>query len=203
MLRYFAILFVMLCFPVMMENAHAASPDDARQFVDGVGKKVLADLNGTAPQEQKQQQLRQMFSENVDMEWMARFVLGQGWGKATEEQRSRYLQAYREYLTAHYTANFTDYAGSKYSITGVQQAAEGEFIVAMNVETPKAQEQQVKAGYRVHQASGGQFKIIDIIIEGVSLLTTQRSEFVSVVQNGGMDKLITQLQAKAQGTSAN
>jgi phospholipid transport system substrate-binding protein len=178
-------------------QAHAATEAEARQFVDALGSKVIAVLDSSADQAAKQQQLRQLFSDNVDIDWMGRFVLGVGWQKATEDQRSAYLKAYREYLLARYTSNFSDYTGSKYTVTGVKSEETGQFTVGMQIKTKKADEQNVQAGYRVKAADGGGLKVIDIIIEGVSLLTTQRSEFNSVVQKDGIDKLIVQLNAKA------
>jgi phospholipid transport system substrate-binding protein len=196
--RSLMVLCLLFFLPLSVVSVQAADADSARRFVDEVGKKVLAVVNGQAAEAQKQQQLRQLFSEHVDMEWMGRFVLGQGWAKATEDQRARYLAAYREYLLARYTTNFADYAGSKYTITGAKAESDGQFTVGMQVNSPNAKEQEVQAGYRLRAAEGGQFKIIDIIIEGVSLITTQRSDFGAVVQKDGMDKLIEQVQAKAQ-----
>lgn len=192
------LMILCVLFLMAVPVAYAAGTEDARQFVDSVGQRVLGTLNGQEPEAQKQQQLRQMFSEHVDMEWMGRFVLGHAWAKATEEQRQRYLQAYREYLLARYTTNFADYTGSKYKITGAKDEGDGQFTVGMEVKSPHAEQQEVQAGYRVRSAENGPFKIIDIIIEGVSLITTQRSEFAAVVQKGGMDKLVEQLNAKAQ-----
>ncbi len=194
MIRYL-LLIVMLVFGAVPQ-AYAASGDEARQFVDGVGKKILSTLNSSQPDSQKQQQLRQMFAENVDMEWMGKFVLGPAWQQASEDQRSRYLTTYKEYLLARYTKNFTDYTDSNYTITGVKSESDGQFTVGMTVKSPHAQEQETRAGYRVH-APNGSYKIIDIIIEGVSLITTERSEFGAVVQKDGLDKLIEQLKTKA------
>lgn len=195
MIRAIVILFLAVLQPVSAGNAYAANAEEARQFVDAVGKKVVTIVNSGAAD--KQSQLTQMFTENVDMDWMGKFVLGAAWNQATEDQRNRYLQAYRQYLLARYTANFADYAGSQYTITGAKPFSEGQFIVSMSVNAPKAEDTEVQAGYRVRTAENGQFKIIDIIIEGVSLLTTERSEFTSVVQKQSVDKLIEQLQSKA------
>lgn len=179
-------------------GAYAANEEGARQFVDEVGKQVLETVNSTLPEPQKQQQLQQLFAENVNMEWMGRFVLGNAWKQASQDQRQRYLQVYRDYLLARYTTNFSDYTGSKYTITGAKQQANGQYTVEMEVKSPHAKQQETQAGYRVRASDGGEFKIIDIIIEGVSLITTQRSEFASVVQRSGMDGLIEQLRTKAQ-----
>jgi len=181
----------------------AAGGDDARQFVDGVGKHVLDVLNGNGSKDQKQAQLRQMFSDNVDMDWMGQFVMGRGWQQATPDQRSRYMQAYKQYLLARYTTNFADYTGSKYTITDVKDEGDGQFTVNMQIKTANQQQQDTLAGYRLRNAGNGQFKIVDIIIEGVSLITTQRSDFASVLQQKGVDGLISAVEAKtkAEGNS--
>jgi len=202
MLRKMAAIFMVgLLLPVIAANAMAASADDARQFVDGVGKRVLDIVNGGAGKAEKQAQLQQMFAENVDIPWMGQFVLGHAWRQATPEQRDHYLQAYKQYLLARYTTNFADYTGAKYTITDVKSEEEGQFTVNMQIKAPN-QSQDTLAGYRLLVGENGQFKIIDIIIEGVSLITTQRSEFASVFQQKSMDGLISAIEAKTKAESS-
>lgn len=197
MLRAIAVMIFMLV-TVSMTEAHAASAEDARQFVDSVGKRVLDIVNTSGGNEdQKQKQLQQMFAENVDIPWMGQFVLGRAWQPATPEQRDRYMQAYKQYLLARYTTNFADYTGAKYTITDVKNEEEGQFTVNMQIKALK-QSQDTLAGYRLRMGENGQFKIIDIIIEGISLITTQRSEFSSVVQQKGIDGLIQAIEGKKQ-----
>jgi len=198
MLRNCIMTMLIVAAMAVTTSAHAAGTDDARQFVDSVGKRVLAIVNASGgSEEQKQKQLQQMFTENVDMAWMGQFVLGHAWQQATLEQRDRYMQAYRDYLLARYTTNFADYTGAKYTITDVKSGEEGQVTVNMQIKAP-TQSQDTLAGYRLRTAGNGQFKIIDIIIEGVSLITTQRSEFAAVVQQGGMDALISDLVNKTK-----
>jgi len=196
MRSYFPMIVCLLLTVLVSANSYAAGPDDARRFVDEVGKKVLASVNSNAPEEQKKQQLRQMFSENVDMEWMGKFVLANGLAQATDDQKTRYLSAYKKYLLSRYTNNFSTYTGSDYTINDVKPVAEGQYTVGMAVKAPKAGQPDIQAGYRVRISENGQYKIIDIIIEGVSLITSQRSEFASALQKGGLDRLIEQLKAK-------
>lgn len=194
-MRHF-LLIVILALAWPLADARAAGVNEAREFVDDLGKKVLGIMDSSAAEAQKQKQLQQLFTENVDIDWMGQFVLGRAWQQATPEQRSRYLQAYRDYLLAHYTSNFTDYNGSNYKITSVEDKGNGEFSVNMQINTP-GQKQDVLAGYRLRNA-GNQFKLSDIIIEGVSLITTERSEFTAVVQKDGIDALINSLEQKKQ-----
>jgi phospholipid transport system substrate-binding protein len=197
MLRNSLLMMAMMLFVAIAPDARAATADDAKQFVDGVGKRVLGIVNGSGGEAQKQKELQQMFSDTVDIPWMGQFVLGHAWQQATEDQRNRYLQAYKQYLLARYTTNFADYTGAKYTITDAKPEEGGQFTVNMQINAPK-QSQDTLAGYRLRPGEGGAFKITDIIIEGVSLITTQRSDFSSTVQSGGIDTLIKDLEAKAQ-----
>lgn len=174
----------------------ASSADEAKNFVDDVGKKVLAVVDSKEGDAAKKQKLQGMFEQYVDIPWMGRFVLGHAWQEATADQRQQYLKAYRSYLLARYTTNFANYNGSQYTITGARDEGNGEFTVNMKIKTPQ-QSQDTLAGYRL-ASNNGQFKIHDIIIEGVSLITTQRSEFASVVSREGMAGLIKDIENKAQ-----
>ncbi len=189
----FALLFFIL---PAATSAAVAGADGARQFVDATGKQVLAILNSGNNKPSQQQQLRQLFSANVDIDWMSRFVLGRGWDQATDDQKKRYAQDYRQYLLVRYTSNFADYADSKYTITGVKSESNGQFTVDMQINTPQQGQQQTDAGYRVRADANGKFKIIDIIVEGVSLITTEREDFNSVINQKGMDALISDIEAK-------
>ncbi|MDE3059564.1 MAG: ABC transporter substrate-binding protein [Pseudomonadota bacterium] len=193
-----ALLMLVILWLIAPPNAMAATEQDARQFVDSLGKQVLASINTQGlGEEEKQQRLRQMFVQYVDIPWMGRFVLGRYWQRATPDQQKRYMDAYQQYLLARYTSNFADYSGSKYTITDVQADGDGRFNVHMDIATPH-QQQNTEAGYHLQATDNGQFKIRDIIIEGVSLIATQRSEFASVAQQQGVDGLIQDLINKSQ-----
>lgn len=202
MFRSIILTFIMcFCLIIISNNASALTAQDARQFVDDIGNHALNVINDAAKDEnQKHAKLRQMFSENVDIHWMGRFVLGTGWKQATEDQKKHYMQAYQQYMVAHYTANFSDYTGSKYNISDIKNEQDGEFTVAMQIKTSKELD-DISAGYRLRTDNVG-FKIVDIIIEGISLVVTQRSEFASLISQKGIDGLISSLEEKTKEESS-
>lgn len=193
--RTFAALTVLAATFTMSFAAQAADATQARQYVDSLGTKVLEVVNSQGAEADRQAKLRQMFGNHVDIDWMGQFVLGPTWRQSNDDQKRRYLNAYREYLLARYTRNFADYAGSKYTITDVRAISDGQFEVGMQINATGGQKQDIVAGYRL-SSTGAQFHIIDIIIEGVSLTTTERSEFASVLQQNGIEGLIGSLQSK-------
>lgn len=179
-------------------GAQASAPvASAQTYVDKVAADVLKLVQDEkVAGDAKKQQLNKMFADVVDVPYVARFVLGRNWRTASAAQQQAYLAAYGPFLINNYVARLSKYTGQSYKITGSR--ADGEdTVVNMDLLDPNGP--PVKVDYRVHadaKATGG-FKVIDIIVEGVSLLATQRSEFNSVVNSKGIDFLIEALKKKA------
>lgn len=193
--KILSVLILTIAIPALATPTVALTSADAKQFVDEIGQKVLGAVNGSQSEEVKQKQLQQMFIQNVDIEWMGNFVLGIGKKQETPEQHTRYINAYRQYLLGHYTKNFSNYTGSNYTITDVKDEGNGEFSVNMEIK-PQADKKDVRAGYRLNAKNTGQFKITDIVVEGVSLITTQRADFGALLKKQGMEGLIKAIEAK-------
>lgn len=161
--------------------------------MQSVGDQALAVIsNKKLNKDQKQSQLEKIFSGNVDIPWVGRFVMGRYWRQATDEQKSRYLKKYEKFLVLHYTSRFADYSSGTFTITGTKTDENGEFTVNMELKGDHPGDAPVLVDYRIRKAAAG-FKIFDVIVEGVSLITTQRSEFSSVISDHSIDYLIDKL----------
>lgn len=191
--KYMVIAFV----AIFASPAFAAPVDDASKFVETLGNSAVATLtNKTLTKEDKRTQLETLFHKNVDIAWVGKFVLGRFWKQATDDQKSRYLQQYGVFLTNHYAARFSDYSSGSFKITGAKDEGNNEFTISMQIQSGEAGGNPVLVDYKIRQTDKN-FSIFDIIVEGVSMITTQRSEFASVLANNGMDYLITQLASKS------
>lgn len=176
--------------------AYATTTQEAHTYVDDIGREALGILGkNTLSAKEKQTILQDMFKRHVDIKWIGKFVLGRFWRQATPEQQANYLREYETFLVSHYTSHFADYSGGGYTITDTKSDGDNRFIVSMRLE-PKGQP-PIVVEYRLRESEDGKLRVYDIIIEGVSLITTQRSEFTSVAQNKGLDALIEQLSHKA------
>ncbi len=183
--------------------AISAPVDDASKFVESVGNSAVATLaSKDLSKDKKRVKIEKLFRENVDIPWIGKFVLGRFWRTASEDQKKHYLKEYDAFLVEHYAVRFTDYTGGSFKITGAQDDGEGEFTVSMQIESGEASSKPVFVDYRVRKSGGRGYAIFDIVVEGVSMITTQRSEFSSVVSNKGMDYLITQLASKSIAADA-
>lgn len=176
----------------------AANPEAAKAFVDGFASKVLAIVsNESASRAEKQEKIEALFSDKVDMDYIAKFVLGPSWRTATPAQQKEYVGAYKPFILKNYSGRLTKYSGQTYTLKGARSEGDTAYVT-MLINDPNGQ--NITLDYRLRDA-GGAFKITDITVEGVSLLNTQRSEFKSVVNSKGIDGLIEALkkQVAAQG----
>lgn len=199
-IRYYAVVFLaalglsLACVP-----AQAAGADDAGKYIQDVGNSALGVITSkNHTKQQKQDELQKVFANSVDFQWVGRFVLGRYWREATEAQRARYLTEYQKFLLLHYTSRFTDYTSGSFKVTASRDDGDGEYTVSTQMQSGEVSNgDPVLVDYRVRKGDNGTFKIFDVIVEGVSLLTTQRSEFSSVISNKGLDYLINQLASKS------
>jgi len=183
---------LLVAHPAFASKANSA----AATYIETLGRNALStisDKNLTA--EQKQTTLEKLFKENLDFDWVAKFVMGRFWKQATDAQKASYIEAYKNFLTRHYTSRFSEYTSGSFKITGAKPLEKGEEVVGMEIVPNDAGDPPVLIDYKIRK-TGKSFKVYDIIVEGVSLITTQRSEFASVLNKSGIDGLIAQLSAK-------
>lgn len=189
-----------------MPAAHAGDKvEQVRSYIDTVGKDALAIISSGDAKEKKQAKLESLFEKTVDIPWVGKFALGRYWRTATDEQKKKYIKEYGDFLTSHYAGRFAEFSGGSYTITGATDDGEGEYTVNMQMRAAD-NKPPVEVAYRVHETNG-QLRVFDVIVEGVSMITTQRSEFSSVVANKSLDYLIEKMASKtlaiADGTGKN
>lgn len=184
------------CLLLCVQGTAMATPSGASAYIESVGQQALSTISSKElPQEQKQATLEKLFKENLDFDWVGKFVMGRFWREATDDQKSRYIAAYKNFLTKHYTARFSEYTSGSFKVTGAKETGKDESLVSMEIISSQKNEPPILIDYKVRK-TGSSYKVFDIIVEGVSLITTQRSEFSSVINKNGIDGLIQQLTVK-------
>lgn len=139
----------------------------------------------------------------TDLSLIARLAMGRYWRQASAAQQADYLALYRSYLLqsfvrrlSRYTAAEIDHSAERFRITGARAVDERDVIVSSSVEPPDGP--PLKVDWRLRQKDERPV-IIDLTVEGVSLLVTQRSEFGAVLERAGIDGLLAELRARTQG----
>jgi phospholipid transport system substrate-binding protein len=181
--------------PVAMQATKVAPATTKEAFIENMGARVLGVLKDEKKSfAERQATLRALFVEVVDTDWIAKFVLGTAWKTATPEQKAKYTELYRTYLTETYISKFDEESGNKVKdikIKGIKEASDGTFTAHTEI-IQSGTEPAVKVDYLLREKNG-QFKVIDINIEGISLLATHRQEFNALAGQKGIDGVIEKL----------
>jgi phospholipid transport system substrate-binding protein len=190
--------YVLMAFIALFSsNSFATTADDAGKYIETLGNSAVATLsNAKFSKEQKTAKIEKLFRENVDVPWVGKFVLGRFWKQASAEQQKRYLKEYETFITERYATRFSDYTGGSFKVLGTHDDGDDEFTVNMQIQSGKEGSAPVLVDYRVRKGGKNVFNIFDIVVEGVSMITTQRSEFASVISANNLDYLIAQLSKK-------
>lgn len=172
-----------------------AQVDQAVALIQSLAEQALAVLRRQDMSlEQREAVFRKLLREGFDMEFIGRFVLGKHWREMTPEQQAEYLEVFSEYVLQTYSRRLGGYAGQTFTVVGARPAGQRDVMVQTRIDQPSGQ--PILADWRV-RADGGP-RIVDVMVEGVSMAVTQRSEFSAVVQRGGVAALIESLRARTQ-----
>jgi phospholipid transport system substrate-binding protein len=140
--------------------------------------------------------LRRSFSSSVDIDWIAKFVLGRPWKDATDKQREIFVSLYRKFLTETYIARFAENPDNgiyDIKITGVNDEPDNAFTVHTRMQLMNRE--NLKVDYLVGD-SGKHYKVMDIVIENVSLIASHRAQFSELAEAQGIEGVITQLRQR-------
>jgi len=191
---FLALAFFSLAAPPA--SAGQPSPAEAKKFIESLAARALQTLRGQGEAlEQREAEVRSLMAEGFALNFIARFSLGQHWRTASKEQRADYEKAFREFFLRTYATRLGGYHGEKFFVDGAAPA--GSEDVMVNSHIVPTDGQPIKAAWRVRMFDG-KLKIIDIVVEGVSMALNQRQEFGSVVSRDGMAALLEMLRARAQ-----
>lgn len=190
-LAFLAVAFLMAGSPARAEESPA-------QFVQALGDTALNSLTDKSlPRAEREQRVRQLLNANFDIPTIGRFALGPHWREASESQRQEYLALFENSLVGAYTNRFEDYAGQTLRVSGFTPDGEKDAIVASQVLQQDGP--AVSVQWRVRNEAGT-LKVVDVLVEGISMSITQRSEFVSIVQRGGNVQALIALLREKSGT---
>jgi phospholipid transport system substrate-binding protein len=130
---------------------------------------------------------------SLDLPFIARVAVGQYWDPLAEQQQALLVKTFTELSIATYASRFDDYSGEKFQMGGEQPLRRGDVLVQSVL--VKANGDKVHFDYQMRK-SGDTWRIINIVVDGVSDLALKRAEYTSILQDKGFDALIAKLKDK-------
>ena len=158
------------------------NPADAVAFMNTLWDRAVEVLNNKTDPAMREARFRELFHADFDCPGIARFVLGRYWRTASEEEKQEFVNLFQDYVVYVYTARLSNFGGEALKVRGSHSDGDG-VIVSTDVITPGGAS-PMKIDWRL-VSENGNYKISDVIVEGISMMVTQRSEFASVVQRNG------------------
>jgi len=157
----------------------------AQKFIDSMAQKALDFLgNEKLSYDEKANEFRKLLQDSFDMDTIGRYALGRYWRVATPEERKEYQKLFRNMVVEVYSDRFRDYEGQHVETRSARADGNKDTIVTSFIVPEEGAEIQVD--WRVRYKKG-HYQIVDVVVEGVSMSVTQRSDFSSVIQRGGGD----------------
>lgn len=161
----------------------AADNVSPSEFIAGLGDRAVSALTGPdLTRQEREVRFRELLDTHFDVPAIGKFVLGRYWRVATEEERQEFLQLFEELLVKSYARRFAEYSGERFEVRNVRQEQDGQALVQSMVIRPGAE--NIRVDWRL-RSENSDFRILDVIVEGLSMAVTQRDEFASVIQSKG------------------
>lgn len=182
--------------------APALAAPDPGAFISNMGNQALAMLSRPASSAQRAREFRSLFHRDFDVPQIARFVLGPYWRAATPMQQQEFMHLFENYVALAYSTRLSQYSGSRLVVTG-SRPIPGGAVVDSRVARPSGGP-PVAIEWRLTRYDGS-YRIYDVVVDGVSMAVTQRSEFSSVIQRSGgeIEGLLAELRAKTASLSGS
>lgn len=178
-------------------NNETARKEGAIKFVSELaqnGIDILSNTNNSA--EQREKSFRELLHDNFDMKTIARFALGRYWKVSSKAEKKEYLGLFENMIINVYSKRFSEYNGQIITVKTARLSGKADALVSSEIKSGNGP--KIHVDWRVRKKKNGTFKVIDIVIEGVSMSLTQRSDFASVIQRGGgkVEVLLAHLRPK-------
>ncbi|MBT6977283.1 MAG: ABC transporter substrate-binding protein [Rhodospirillaceae bacterium] len=173
-------------------------PGEARDMVKALGDAAVTMLsNQQLSQPEKTRRFRHLLKQSFALRGIARFALGRYWRRSDFAQRRRYLVLFEDYIVNSYAARFGNYSGESFIVVDESIDQRGWATVKTRIQRPGGE--PVEVIWHLRERLGA-VRIVDVVVEGISMSLTQRSDFAAAVRTAGgdMDAFLDTLEAKVR-----
>ena len=196
MMKLFAFCFSFILISAPAFAADEQSPEAlVKQVTQEILDAVKTDKKLAAGDKQRALQIaEEKVLPHIDFEEATRLAVGRAWAQATPEQKKRLVGEFRRMLVRIYSNAIEPYQGQTIKVAPVRMKP-GDTEVTVHNTFIRSGGKGIPFDYSMRKTEKG-WKIYDIVVEGISLVLTYRSEFDSVVKQEGIDGLIKRLASK-------
>lgn len=189
-------LFAALWLVLFAGTTLAASPDMASALVKDTSERMIKTLEQRRAEIDRDQTLiyklvGEILVPHFDFQGITQSAVGRHWGETTPAQRQTLTLAFQELLVRTYAKALLRYTGEEIRFLPVRPGSNAE-SVTVSSQVIQAGAPPLAIDYKLHH-KGGAWKIHDVSVDGVSLMTNYRSDFAAKIRQGGIDGLVQRL----------
>ena len=165
--------------------APALDTKQAATFLAALQEKAASRLGDTSISEkEKEENFRKLFNENFDVPAIGQFVIGRYWRNASEADRKAFLKVFEDAMVQRFLPLLAENSSERFQIGTVTPDGNNENMALIDSRIIRQEGEPYQVRWRVRE-SNGDFKILDIVAEGVSMAITYRSEYSAVLKSNG------------------
>jgi len=179
----FGLISIILFFHTFL-FAYSSNPKD---FVNELVNDAIVKLSDkNLKQEEKAAFIEKLALENVDVEALGLYTLGELRKSASDSELSNYQKSFQKYFIKSLTSRLTDYSSSEFEILGEDKKSPNYTIVNSKISSNDS-DPEIKIDWRVYTSNPDKPLIRDLIVEGLSLARVQKEEFASILSSNNND----------------
>lgn len=195
---YFAV--VILGFPAPSAATAQDRADKPDVFIQGLADEAISVLrNREGSIDEREKKFRAVLRDDFAMKKIGRFAAGKYWRQMSEDQKHQYQTLFEEWILKTYSIRFGGYTGETVNVIKTFKAGKTDVYVRTKIVSERGR--TLKIDWRVRRIED-RFKIIDVVVEGASMLVTQKAEFGAVLQQRGIEGLIDILRSQLDRLAA-
>ena len=181
----------LLVLPCTAASHASSAPEAIVEQMAGQALDVLRDKS--LDTDTKRERLEEIVYRNLDFDTLSKLVMARNWRKLSAAQQDEFKREFKKHLSATYGDNVDNYRNESVQILGRREEKRGDITVKSKI--LRGGNDDVMVDYRLRQR-GGDWRIIDVVVEGVSLVANFRAQFQDIMSNGGADRLLELLREK-------
>lgn len=190
-----------LCTALLLFSLPAQAEMQPDELIKSTSEKVLSTLEQNREKYKEQpDEINQLVNDiilpHLDFRAMSKLALGKNWRSATEDQQNRFVDAFKNMLIRTYSKSLTEYAGQEIVFLPYRPPAEGKRTVTVQTQIKQNNGPVIPIDYSL-RIKDDIWKVYDIKIDGISLVTNYRNTFAADINQLGMEGLIKKLLAKS------
>jgi phospholipid transport system substrate-binding protein len=179
----------------LLAPAAVAAAGPPTEVVRTTVDQVLEVLNDTSLEPQvRRGRIEDIAYARFDFDTMSKLVVARYWKTFTPEQKAEFIDEFKSFLAHTYGERIDRYSDEEVQIVGETPMKRGDVKVLTKIVGGDYGGALVE--YRLREGDDGQWRVIDVKVEGISLVLNYRDQFKTLLSRGGPDELLQQLKKK-------